>query len=264
VPDPAILFAGVINGLLAGGIYVLVAVGLTLIYGVLHIINFAHGALFMLGGYAGFVAYQETGNFFIAVAVGALFVGTLLVWAVERQTRVPTEAIIGVVFSTALAIGSMMASGEQLIDALFGAPQAVSTLETLLGAGAALLVIAFMIRARSALILALVSPDLARTAGVDVARLDLLYLLAFAVTVALGLRYLGVLLMGSLIIIPAATARQLARSLNGMQVIAVVIAVFATLAGAVVGPMIGVETGPLTIVVASAVFFVSLATRRAS
>ncbi|HEY5220164.1 MAG TPA: metal ABC transporter permease [Gemmatimonadaceae bacterium] len=197
-------------------------------------------------------------------ALGALFVGTLLVWAVERQTRVPTEAIIGVVFSTALAIGSMMASGEQLIDALFGAPQAVSTLETLLGAGAALLVIAFMIRARSALILALVSPDLARTAGVDVARLDLLYLLAFAVTVALGLRYLGVLLMGSLIIIPAATARQLARSLNGMQVIAVVIAVFATLAGAVVGPMIGVETGPLTIVVASAVFFVSLATRRAS
>ena len=43
--DPQIIFAGVLNGLLAGGIYVLVAVGLTLIYGVLHIINFAHGSL---------------------------------------------------------------------------------------------------------------------------------------------------------------------------------------------------------------------------
>jgi branched-chain amino acid transport system permease protein len=50
--DPQIIFAGVLNGLLAGGIYVLVAVGLTLIYGVLHIINFAHGSLLMLALYA--------------------------------------------------------------------------------------------------------------------------------------------------------------------------------------------------------------------
>jgi len=46
------LVAGLLNGLMAGGIYVLVAVGLTLIYGVLHIINFAHGSLLMLAMYA--------------------------------------------------------------------------------------------------------------------------------------------------------------------------------------------------------------------
>ena len=46
--DFTILGAAVINGLLLGGIYTLVAVGLTLIYGVLHIINFAHGSLLML------------------------------------------------------------------------------------------------------------------------------------------------------------------------------------------------------------------------
>ena len=50
--DPQIILAGVLNGLLAGSIYVLVAVGLTLIYGVLHIINFAHGSLLMLAMYA--------------------------------------------------------------------------------------------------------------------------------------------------------------------------------------------------------------------
>jgi len=52
VLDPQIILAGVLNGLLAGSIYVLVAVGLTLIYGVLHIINFAHGSLLMLAMYA--------------------------------------------------------------------------------------------------------------------------------------------------------------------------------------------------------------------
>ena len=56
--DPGIIFAGVLNGLLAGGIYVLVAVGLTLIYGVLHIINFAHGSLLMLAMYAVFYLWR--------------------------------------------------------------------------------------------------------------------------------------------------------------------------------------------------------------
>lgn len=59
--DPGILFAGVLNGLLAGGVYVLVAVGLTLIYGVLHIINFAHGSLLMLAMYAVFFLWRLSG-----------------------------------------------------------------------------------------------------------------------------------------------------------------------------------------------------------
>lgn len=58
MPDPAIILAGVLNGLLAGGIYVLVAVGLTLIYGVLHIINFAHGSLLMLAMYGVFFLWR--------------------------------------------------------------------------------------------------------------------------------------------------------------------------------------------------------------
>ena len=59
--DPQIIVAGILNGLLAGGIYVLVAVGLTLIYGVLHIINFAHGSLLMLAMYAVFYLWRLLG-----------------------------------------------------------------------------------------------------------------------------------------------------------------------------------------------------------
>ena len=53
--DLDILFPALLNGLIAGAVYVLVAVGLTLIYGVLHIINFAHGSLLMLAMYAVFL-----------------------------------------------------------------------------------------------------------------------------------------------------------------------------------------------------------------
>jgi branched-chain amino acid transport system permease protein len=54
-----ILLAGLVNGLMAGGIYVLVAVGLTLIYGVLHIINFAHGSQLMLAMYVVFFLWRK-------------------------------------------------------------------------------------------------------------------------------------------------------------------------------------------------------------
>ncbi|HTY40689.1 MAG TPA: metal ABC transporter permease [Thermoanaerobaculia bacterium] len=193
--------------------------------------------------------------------LAALFAGTLLVWGVEHKTRIPTEAIIGVVFSAALALGSMLTSGEELIEALFGTGKLPDTAETLAGLAAAALVIAFSLRAGSRLVIALVSPDLARTAGVDVSRLNLAYLLAFALTVALGLRYLGVLLMGSLIIIPAATAKHLARNLSQMRGLSVAIAMVSTLAGSLLAPVLRLPAGSLTITLAAGIFFLGLLRR---
>src|SRR5215475_11787941 len=62
------------NGLVLGALLALIASGLTIIYGTLGVLNLAHGAMFMLGGYAGWLAYTYTGSFLLAVAGGALFV----------------------------------------------------------------------------------------------------------------------------------------------------------------------------------------------
>jgi branched-chain amino acid transport system permease protein len=60
------------NGLALGALLALISSGLTIIYGTLGVLNLAHGAMFMLGGYAGFVAYQATGSFVAAVIAGTL------------------------------------------------------------------------------------------------------------------------------------------------------------------------------------------------
>jgi branched-chain amino acid transport system permease protein len=52
----------------------LISSGLTIIYGTLGVLNLAHGAMFMLGGYAGYVAFTYTGSFIVAVVAGTLFV----------------------------------------------------------------------------------------------------------------------------------------------------------------------------------------------
>jgi len=61
VLSPAILIPAVLNGLMTGAVYALVALGLTLIYGVLHIINFAHGALLGAALFAAFFAFSLLG-----------------------------------------------------------------------------------------------------------------------------------------------------------------------------------------------------------
>ena len=191
-----------------------------------------------------------------------LLAGTLLIWSLERRTHISTETIIGVVFSAALAVGSMLATGDELIEALLGTPGTLDTPEIAVGLVGAAAVIAFILTQRNRLVLALLSADIARPAGIDVARLDLFYLLAFAVTVGLGLRYLGVLLMGSLIIIPAATAKLLARNLDGMLGIAVAVAVLSTVAGECAAARLHRATGPVIITIAAGLFFVGALARR--
>ena len=71
--SPSILFAAVLNGLMTGAIYALIALGLTLIYGVLHIINFAHGALLTAAMFAALFAHSIFGlDPYIAAPILAL------------------------------------------------------------------------------------------------------------------------------------------------------------------------------------------------
>ena len=65
------------NGLAQGALLALISSGLTIIYGTLGVLNLAHGAMFMLGGYAGYMAYEATGSFVVAVLAGTLFMGVV-------------------------------------------------------------------------------------------------------------------------------------------------------------------------------------------
>jgi branched-chain amino acid transport system permease protein len=75
------------NGLALGLLLALISSGLTIIYGTLGVLNLAHGAMFMLGGYAGYAAYQATNSFLVAVLTGTaalLIVGIVMERAVIR------------------------------------------------------------------------------------------------------------------------------------------------------------------------------------
>jgi hypothetical protein len=129
-------------------------------------------------------------------------------------------------------------------------------------AAASIAIVAFMFINRNSLVITLVSPDVARTAGINVRRVDLLYLVALALTIGLGLRYLCVLLMGALIRVPSVTAKRLARKLSEMLLLAVLFAVSATLLGVAIAFWLHQETGPDIALVAAGGFAITRSSRR--
>ena len=69
------LAAQVFTGLVLGLIFVLLAIGLSLIFGLMTVVNFSHGAFYMLGAYFGFFLFGKTGNFWFSLVVAPLMVG---------------------------------------------------------------------------------------------------------------------------------------------------------------------------------------------
>lgn len=187
-----------------------------------------------------------------------LFVGALLIWKLEQTTGLSTEAMIGVVFSASLAVGALITPSEDLIDALFGGFQNLTALEFFIGALAGLLIVWFIFKYKNQLIFSLFSPDLATVSGINVGKLNLWFLLVFALTIILGLRFLGALLVGSLIIIPAAIGRQLTHTLSAFLTVSSLVSVVSVVAGFFISRGFGLSPGPTTVTVAAIIFALSL------
>lgn len=135
-----LVFTGFLNGLMSGGVYILVAMGLTLIYGVLHIINFAHGAMLMVAMYATFFLWTNAKiDPYVALpfmATGGFAIGYLLHRFVVRPS---THGNDNNVLLVTLGISIVL---ENLALAFFGTELRIATLpyaDTMVPIGPALL-----------------------------------------------------------------------------------------------------------------------------
>ncbi|HUB16384.1 MAG TPA: branched-chain amino acid ABC transporter permease [Acetobacteraceae bacterium] len=115
MPSVPLLLSQAFNGLALGSLLALVSSGLTIILGTLGVLNFAHGALFMLGAYAIFVVMQATGSFILAMLVGCSFmlvVGVLVERLVVRwfYQRPPEDQIL-VTFGIGIVVVEAVRAG---------------------------------------------------------------------------------------------------------------------------------------------------------
>ena len=198
------------------------------------------------------------------VAVCALF-AVLLLW-LQQKKLLATDTLLGILAHSALSLGMVAVSllgaqGIELQSYLFGDILAVRTQELWWIAGGGALVLALLLSHWPSLVLMTIHEDLARAEGVNTLRCQCMLLAAMTVTVAVSLQVVGILLMTSLLIIPAAASRQMARSPETMAAGGAIIGMGAVGVGLLASLRWDTPTGPSIVCAAAAAFFILLPVR---
>jgi len=195
-------------------------------------------------------------------AFATLFLAIVLIWLVENKTKLPAETLVGVAFTLSLAIGLLITPQPELLEALFGDISTLGKTEALWGILIALGTIWLVASIARSLVLGTLSEDLARSTGIPTKKVDFLFLLAVALIVAVGIKIVGTLLMGALVIIPAATAKNLAHSLNSYNWMAGILGLVSVLGGIYLATYYHQSPGPLVVLASTALFLLSLAVKK--
>ncbi len=191
-------------------------------------------------------------------ALAALTLAVIGIWHLQNHSSVYPDALVGIFFTASLSIGILITPQPDLLEALFGDLATISVPESLLAVFFSLVLIAVTYIISRRLLLTTISEDLATTSGIPVSKINLIYYLLVGAVVALGVKFVGTLLTGALVIIPAAAAKNLSRSLTAYSLLSI----FFGLASAVIGVLIarstGVAPGPIVVLTSVTFFLVTL------
>lgn len=201
----------------------------------------------------------------INVSLGALvflFLGILLIWFLGTKTYLPTETLVGIIFVLSLAVGFLITPEQELLHALVGDIAKVSLGDAFISVILSILVMAIMYKIYPKLILASISEDLAIANKVNIKRNNLIYLLMIAIIVALGVKVVGSLLIGALVIVPAAASRNFSKNLSQYSLMAMVLGIFSCVFGILLSKITASPAGPLIILTSIFFFTISLIFKR--
>ena len=200
-----------------------------------------------------------------AVVLAVVF--ALLFSLVRHKSDLASDTVIGVFSSTAVALGIFLSTlggssftkfNSLLVgDILSVAPNRIALLAVIL-----LLVVLLWVFQLNKLTLSAVHPALADSRGVNLLVVDLLFNCVVAVVVTLSMTWIGLLVINSLLILPGAMARNIAKSMKQYTLFAVVGAIFSGIAGLMLSYYIGASTGASITLVLAMLFAVTFCFRK--
>lgn len=198
----------------------------------------------------------------IPMLVISLSVALLLLWLKER-TELLTDTILALLLSTSVALGVVVFSqlkgyrGE-MERYLFGDILSVNRSDLVVAGAVALIISALLLAFFNALTLITAHEDLAHVSGIPVAWINLGFVLALTAVVTLTIRLVGIILVTSLLVVPAATARNLARNLRQQVIFSWLTGFTSALGGVAASYVFNFPCGPSIVLVCAAHFLGSL------
>lgn len=190
-------------------------------------------------------------------ALAALLIATLAIWYLSEHSEIYPEALVGVFFTASLSLGLLLTPQPELLEALFGSIDKIGFIDGVLTLAGAIVIFLVTYLISQKLLLGVVSEDLAKSQKINISKVNLIYLLLVALVVALGVKFLGTLLTGAMVIIPAASAKNLAKSIKGFHFLAIGFGVASSILGILLAKSYGISSGPVVVLTATVVFVFS-------
>lgn len=199
-------------------------------------------------------------NYLISM-MGFSLLFALCISAVMNSETSSSDTIIGVFSSTGLALGIVLLSasggfakysGYLIGDILTVQPEEIRMLALILVAVVILWGFFF-----NKLMLVSINPDLAASKGIRIRLVEKFFVILVAVIVTVSIKWVGVLIINSLLVLPAASARNLAKSMRSYHFIAIGISVFSGVSGLIISYYAGTAAGGTIVLVAAVIFFIT-------
>lgn len=205
--------------------------------------------------------------FYAVIAVTLLLAIGLVV--LEKRPHLAIDTLLGIMAHSALSLGLVVVSlmsgiRVDLMAYLFGDLLSVTPADIIsiaIGVAVVLAVLAWQWRSLLAMT---ISPDLAFVDGVRLQRVKMLLMLVTALTIGVAMKFVGALIITSLLIIPAATARRFARTPEQMAGIAVIIGIIAVTGGLTFSAFYDTPAGPSVVLAAALMFIVTMMKKSAA
>ncbi|MCW2254851.1 zinc transport system permease protein [Providencia alcalifaciens] len=201
-------------------------------------------------------------NPFYAVITVTLLLAIILVW-LERRPQLAVDTLLGIMAHSSLSLGlvvvSLMANVRvDLMAYLFGDLLSVSYEDIITILIGVIVVCGLLVWRWRALLSMTVNQELAFVDGINIQRLRLLLMLVTALTIGIAMKFVGALIITSLLIIPAATARRFSRTPEQMAFIAILIGMLSVTGGLTFSAFYDTPAGPSVVLTASVLFVFSL------
>jgi zinc transport system permease protein len=197
---------------------------------------------------------------------GFCLLATLAMVYVKRHATLPPDTLIGVFHALTLGLGLCLLvfitrqfNVHQIESVLFGSLLTVTDGDLLLLLAVGVLVAILLVREYNSLLLDSLSPPLASVHGAESAFLEYFFAIVLTLSIVVSLKVIGALLVEALVVVPAAAARNVARSARTYLVWSVLVAFFAGAGGLGVSTKLLVPTGGAVVLSVSTIFFVTMA-----
>lgn len=217
---------------------------------------------------------------FTGIAVGILLGGIDPMWGatlfsvcfaiaitiIKNKGTSSTDTIIGVFSSTSIALGlvlmSFSSSLSKFTSYLVGDLLSISKNEIILLIFVFITVIVLWTLIFNKLLVTSLNTSLANSRGINTLLIEIIFTCTIAVIVTLTIRWVGLLIINSLLVLPAAAARNISKNVRQYHLFSVLIAVFSGITGLIISYYLNTVTGATIVLISSVIFFITLIIRR--